>query len=121
MAIPNIAIPIGFLTPDGRDIVKALGARLDSDKATQVVTGIRITFVGVGYMPLVVKLPDTPENRKGMERIQSLIKDGANCIDVRLKEPHSRIYAFISNGNLVSGVSVKASSFVIVDDETLDI
>lgn len=24
MAIPNIAIPIDFLTPDGRDIVKAL-------------------------------------------------------------------------------------------------
>jgi len=99
----------------GKDIVQVVEARLDSDQ-NQVMTGVRLGILTCKYSRNAVKLPYNEATRSLYEQIQNALKD-ADVITVLLNNPKIVAYAMINNGSLLSGISIKADSAKLADDD----
>lgn len=102
-----------------KETVQAVSARNDTDKSS-VVIGYRLEILTRRGSRNPVKLPMSEENKKNTERVSALLKK-QDTVSVILVNPIVRPYALISNGNLISGVSIKADSFTIVEPEDEDL
>lgn len=99
----------------GKDIVQVVEVRLDSDEH-QVITGVRLGILTCKYSRNSVKLPYNEATRSLYEQIQKALKD-TDVLTVILSNPKIMAYAMISNGSLLSGISIKADSAKVTDDE----
>lgn len=96
------------------DVVKLVGARLQSDNQ-QIVIGVTFDMVTAGYSRTAVKCPLTDANRALVDAVQRAIRT-SEAVEAELVNPIIRPYALISNGNLISGVSVKADTIKLKDE-----
>lgn len=99
--------------------VQAVAARAESDK-NSVITGYRLEICTRRGSRNPVKLPMSEENKKNTERVSDLLKK-QDTVSVILVNPVVRPYALISSGNLISGISIKADSFTIVEPDGEDL
>ena len=104
----------------GKDVVQVVEARLDSDN-NQVLVAVRLTVLTTKYSRNAVKLPYNEANKALYEQLQDTLKQN-DYATVILLNPKVVPYAMISNGSLISGISIKADSARIADDdESLDV
>ena len=104
----------------GKDVVQVVEARLDSDN-NQVLVAVRLTVLTCKYSRNAVKLPYNEANKALYEQLQDKLKKN-DYATVILLNPKVIPYAMISNGSLISGISIKADSARIADDdESLDV
>lgn len=96
------------------DVVKIVGARLQTDN-NQVVIGVTFDMVAAGYSRVAVKCPLTDANRALVDAVQRSIRT-REAVEAELVNPVIKPYALISNGNLISGVSVKADTIKLKDE-----
>lgn len=96
------------------DVVKIVGARLQTDN-NQVVIGVTFDMVAAGYSRTAVKCPLTDANRALVDAVQKGIRT-SEAVEAELVNPVIKPYALISNGNLISGVSVKADTIKLKDE-----
>ncbi len=99
----------------GVNVVQVVEARLDSDQ-NQVMTGVRLGILTCKYSRNAVKLPYNEKNHALYEQLQNKLKN-SDCITVVLTNPKVIPYAMINNGSLLSGISIKADSAKLADDD----
>lgn len=103
------------------DCVDCVAATLQTDKATNTINGIAFDCIGAKGSRFSVKLEHNTDNKKVLEEVQHLLKKTET---VRLVPENVRInpYAFITDkGNLLSGISVKADSIAVKEEEEEEI
>lgn len=101
------------------DCVDCVSASLQTDKATNTINGIAFDCIGAKGSRFAIKLENNPENKAILEEVQHLLKKDEI---VRLVPENIRItaYAFLTDkGNLLSGVSVKADSIAVKEEEEI--
>lgn len=98
-----------------KSTVQVVGARPETDKES-VITGYRLEIATRKCSKNPVKLPNKPEVQQNIENLQKLLKK-QDFVEVKLMNHTVMAYALISSGNLISGVSIKADSFTIVEQE----
>ncbi|MCQ5144336.1 hypothetical protein [Enterocloster bolteae] len=98
-----------------KSTVQVVGARPETDKES-VITGYRLEIATRKCSKNPVKLPNKPEVQQNIENLQKLLKK-QDFVEVKLMNHTVMAYALISSGNLISGVSIKADSFTIVEPE----
>lgn len=103
------------LADPSKKSVEAVSARNDTDKSS-VVIGYRLEILTRRGSRNPVKFPLNEENKQNIARVAELLKKN-DSVSVILKEPIVKPYALISNGNLISGVSIKADSFTFVEPD----
>ena len=104
----------------GKDVVQVVEVRLDSDQ-NQVLVSVRLVVLTTKYSRNAVKLPYNEANKALYEQLQDKLKKN-DYATVILLNPKVVPYAMISNGSLISGISIKADSARITDDdESLDV
>ena len=104
----------------GKDVVQVVEVRLDSDQ-NQVLVSVRLVVLTTKYSRNAVKLPYNEANKALYEQLQDKLKKN-DYATVILHNPKVVPYAMISNGSLISGISIKADSARITDDdESLDV
>ncbi|MCI9591558.1 MAG: hypothetical protein HFG42_13610 [Lachnospiraceae bacterium] len=99
------------------DCVDCVAAALQTDKATNTINGIAFDCIGARGSRFAVKLENNEETKAVLEEVQHLLKKTET---VRLVPDNIRItpYAFLTDkGSLLSGVSVKADSIAIKEEE----
>ena len=99
------------------DCVDCVSATLLTDKATNTINGVGFDCIGAKGSRFTVKMENSPENKAVLEGVQHLLKKTET---VRLVPDNIRItpYAFLTDkGSLLSGVSVKADSIAIKEEE----
>ena len=123
MRLNDIRLGLSNIVADpsmGNNIVQVVAARLDTDKE-QHITGVRLTVLTRRYSQSAAKLPYSENNKLLYEQLQEKLKKD-DMATVILVNPVIVPYALIANGNLLSGVSIKADTFKWPDDdEPLDI
>lgn len=107
------------LANPSKSTVQVVGARPDTDKDL-VIVGYRLEICTRRGSRNPVKLPNTEDIKNNIEKIQKLLKK-QDFVEVSLKDPVVRPYALISSGNLISGISIKADSFTIVEPDGEDL
>ena len=98
-----------------KEAVQAVAARSDTDKQS-VIIGYRLEICTRRGSRNPVKFPMGEENKKNTERVSALLKK-QDTVSVILVNPVVKPYALISSGNLISGVSIKADGFTIVEPD----
>lgn len=79
---------------------------------------IRLTALTTNGSRNYVKCPLSDENREQLAALSSQLKKTDGPIIVQLNEPRVRLYSMqTKDGGLLSGVSIKCSSFTIVESE----
>ncbi len=99
------------------DSVDCVAATFQTEKTTNTVTGVTFDCIGAKGSRFSVKLEHNADNKKVLEEVQHLLKKTET---VRLIPENVRItpYAFLTDkGNLLSGISVKADSIAVKEDE----
>lgn len=99
--------------------VQVLDVRTDVDSKSQII-GYKLTILTRKFSKNPVKIPPTPENKCSIEQLGDLLKT-QDSVEVILQNPVVKAYAMLSNGNLISGVSVKCDSFTIVQEDDDDL
>lgn len=102
-----------------KDTVDVVGARPVIDN-NQVIIGYRLDILTCRYSRNAVKLENTANNKALVDQINVLLKTNS-LVEVMLINPVVKAYAMLSNGSLISGVSIKADSFVIASDDDQEI
>lgn len=102
-----------------KSTVQVVGARSDTDKDSKII-GVRLEALTRRGSRNPVKFPLTDENSENMERVKKLLNK-QDTVSVILVNPVVRPYALISSGNLISGISIKADSFTIVEPDGEDL
>ena len=98
--------------------IKVIGGRehIVSDSASKQPSEIWLTMLTTRGSRNTVKLPLTDDNRAKLNDLLVQLK-GSDTVIICLDNPRVRAYAFPGrDGSVISGVSVKADSFEIVDD-----
>lgn len=98
-----------------KSTVQVVGARPETDKES-VITGYRLEIATRKCSKNPVKLPNDEKVKENIEAINNLLKK-KDFVEVKLHDPVIRAYALISSDNLISGVSIKADSFTIVEPD----
>lgn len=98
-----------------KETVQAVSARNDTDKSS-VVIGYRLEILTRRGSRNPVKLPLNEDNKRNIERVAQLLKK-LDTVEIILTDPVIKPYALVSSGNLISGVSIKADSFTIVEPD----
>ena len=98
-----------------KDTVDVVGARPVIDN-NQVIIGYRLDILTCRYSRNAVKLENTAKNKALVDQINVLLRTNS-LVEVMLINPVVKAYAMLSNGSLISGVSIKADSFVIDSDD----
>ena len=98
-----------------KSTVQVVGARPDVDRDQKII-GYRLTILTCKYSRNPVKLPATPENKVLVDQLNGMFRT-LDSVEVLLTNPVVRAYALLANGNLLSGISIKADTFVIAPDE----
>lgn len=120
MMLNDVKIGMENIVADpSKETVEAVSARSDTDKSS-VVIGYRLEILTRRGSRNTVKLPMNEENQQNIEKVSQLLKK-QDTVEIMLAEPVVRLYALISNDRLISGVSIKASSFSIVEPEDEDL
>ena len=99
------------------DSVDCVAATLQTDKATNTINGVAFDCIGAKGSRFTVKMENNTENEAILKEVQHLLKKTET---VRLVPENVRItpYAFLTDkGNLLSGISVKADSIAVKEDE----
>lgn len=118
MLLKDVRISLENIVSDpSKSTVQVVNARPETDKES-VITGYRLEIATRKCSRNPVKLPNTAEVKKNIDSIENLLKK-QDFVEVKLEEPVIRLYAMLSNGNLISGVSIKADGFEIVDEPDL--
>ena len=99
----------------GKDIVQVVEARLDSDQ-NQVLVSVRLVVLTTKYSRNAVKLPYNEANKALYEQLKDKLKD-SDYVTAVLVNPKVSPYAMINNGSLLSGISIKADSAKLTDDD----
>lgn len=116
MMLKDIRIGLENVVADPtKEAVQAVVARSDTDKQS-VIIGYRLEICTRRGSRNPVKFPMGEENKKNTERVSDLLKK-YDTVSVILINPVVKPYALINSGNLISGVSIKAESFTIVEPE----
>lgn len=116
MMLKDIKLDLSNVVADpSSDSVQAVAARSDTDKQS-VIIGYRLEICTRRGSRNPVKFPMSEENKKNTERVSALLKK-QDTVSVILVNPVVKPYALISSGNLISGVSIKADCFTIVEPE----
>lgn len=102
-----------------KSTVEVVSARPYTD-AHQVIIGYRLDILCCRYARNAVKLENTAENKALVEQVNALLRT-QSLVEVNLINPVVRAYAMISNGNLLSGISIKADTFTIASDDDVEI
>lgn len=92
----------------------ALSVRHDTAHDT-----ITVTAACVNYTRNPIKFPADEQNKKKAEILRKQLSKQTPVV-IQLVNPVVRLYAMISNGELISGVSIKADSFEICSDNSSD-
>lgn len=116
MLLKDIKLGLENVVADpSKSTVQVVGARPVTDKES-VITGYRLEIATRKCSKNPVKLPNKPEVQQNIEILQKLLKK-QDFVEVRLVNHVVMAYAMLSNGNLISGVSIKADSFTIVEPD----
>lgn len=116
MMLKDIKLDLSNIVANPQEeTVQAVSARNDTDKSS-VIIGYRLEILTRRGSRNPVKLPLNEDNKKKIERVAELLKKH-DTVEVILSDTTIRPYALISNGNLISGVSIKADSFTIVEPD----
>ena len=116
MLLKDVRLTLANIVSDSsKETVQVVSARPDTDKDS-VIIGYRLEIATRRCSKNPVKLPNTAEVKKNIEAIDKLLKK-QDFVEVKLEEPVIRLYAMLSSGNLISGVSIKAQGFEIVDND----
>lgn len=116
MLLKDVRLGLENILPDpNQKTVQAVSARLETDKQSVIIGG-RLEILTRRGSRNPVKFPLNEENKRLTEQVAELLKKN-DTVSVILKEPVVRPYAMLSAGNLISGVSVKADGFEIVDSD----
>ena len=116
MLLKDVKIGLENIVADpSKGTVQVVNARLETDKQSVIIGG-RIEILTRRGSRNPVKLPLNEENKRNIETVAELLKK-LDTVEVKLKDPTIMLYSMISNGNLVSGVSVKCPSLSIVDND----
>ena len=116
MLLKDVRLTLANIVSDSsKETVQVVSARPDTDKDS-VIIGYKLEIATRRCSKNPVKLPKSDENKAAVEALDKLLKK-QDYVEVKLKEPVIRLYAMLSNGNLISGVSIKADGFEIVDSD----
>ena len=116
MSLSDLRLTLANVVADpSKPTVQVVDARTDTDDK-QNITGYRLTMLACKYKRNPVKLPATPENRALVERLNDMFHT-QDIVEISLTNPVVKAYSMSSNGSNFSGVSVKADSFSIEDDD----
>lgn len=117
MLLKDVMLTMGNIieSPNGTN-VRVVSCRQDKD-STGVVVGYRAEMITRRYTKNPVKFPVSAENKTNMEQLEKQLQN-KDSVTIELKNPVLKLYAMNSSGKLLSGVSVKADGFTIVDDES---
>lgn len=116
MMLKDVRIGLENVVADPtKESVQIVGARSDTDKDSKII-GVRLEALTRRGSRNPVKFPLTDENSENMEKVKRLLNK-QDTVSVRLVNPVVMPYALVSNGNLISGVSIKADSFTIVEPD----
>lgn len=116
MMLKDIKLDLSNVVADpSSDSVQAVAARSDTDKQS-VIIGYRLEICTRRGSRNPVKLPLNEDNKRNIERVAQLLKK-LDTVEIILTDPVIKPYALVSSGNLISGVSIKADSFTIVEPE----
>lgn len=119
MMLKDVRIGLENVVADPtKESIQIVGARSDTDKDSKII-GVRLEALTRRGSRNPVKFPLTDENRENMEKVKNLLSK-QDSVSVVLVNPTVKLYAMLSNGNLISGVSIKADSFTIVEPEADD-
>lgn len=118
MMLKDVKIGLENISADpSKKEVQAVSARPDTDKDS-VIKGYRLEILTRRGSRNPVKLPLNEENKRLTEQVAELLRKN-DTVSVILKDAVVRPYAMLSNGNLISGVSIKAEGFQIVEEDDL--
>lgn len=116
MMLSDIRLGLENILPDANQkTVQVVSARPETDKDS-VIKCWRLEILTRRGSRNPVKFPLSEENKRLTEQVAELLKKN-DTVSVILKNEIIRPYAMISAGNLISGVSVKADSFEIVESD----
>lgn len=118
MRLIDVMLTMGNIidSPDGKK-VKVVSCRQDTD-TNGTVLGCRVEMATRRLTRNAAKFPATKENIDNIERLEKLLQKN-DYVTIELDNPVLKLYAMSSNGKLLSGVSVKADGFTIIDDDDL--
>ena len=118
MLLKDVHVELSDVVADpSKTTVQVVNARPETNKELEIV-GFRVEIATRRCSKNPVKLPKSDENKAAVEALDKLLKK-QDFVEVKLKEPVIRLYAMLSSGNLVSGVSIKAEGLEIVDEPDL--
>lgn len=120
MLLSDIKIGLENIVADAsKSTVQVVNARPETNKELEIV-GFRVEIATRRCSKNPVKFPNDPKVKEKIGTLEKLLKK-QDFVEVRLVDPVIKLYSMISNGNLISGVSIKADDFEILEDDGPDL